>query len=84
LLLAAQPEISGAALHDLFEAEAREHWKKGQPLREVNVALRRAAPAERRALMQRLYSFEPDFLAHFHAGRLDLVERLRLRRLIRA
>lgn len=83
LLLAAQPDFSGDALHDLFEQEARRLWKKRQPVRDFNAALRSAPPSERRALVQRLYASDPTMLAHFHADRLEFVERLRLRRLIK-
>ena len=83
LLLAAQTDFSGAALHDLFEQEAKRLWKRRQPLRDFNGALKAAAPAERRALVQSLYSQDPNMIAHFHTERLDLIERLRLKRLIK-
>ena len=84
LLLAGQTDFSGASLHDLFEQEARRQWKKRQPFRDFNLALRAAAPTDRRALVQRLYASDPNMLAHFHADRLDLVERLRLKRLAKS
>ena len=51
LLLARQRDFSGAALHDLFEAEAKQLWKKRELLRAVTAALaaRRARGAARAA-----------------------------------
>lgn len=84
LLLAAQTDFSGAALHDLFEQEARRLWKKRQLFREYVAALRAAPPVERRSLIQRLYSSDATMLAHFHSDDLTLIERLRFKRLAKS
>lgn len=83
LLLAEQTDFAGAALHDLFEQEAKKLWKSRQPLRDFNSALKAAAPADRRALVHRLYRFDPVTIGHFHGDRLDLIERMRFRRAFR-
>ncbi|HET9427841.1 MAG TPA: lycopene beta-cyclase CrtY [Allosphingosinicella sp.] len=80
LLLAAQADFSGSALHRLFEQEARQLWKKRQPLREYNAALKSTPPADRLALVRRLYQAEPALIARFHAADFGLIDRVRLRR----
>ena len=84
LLLTAQTDFSGASLHDVFEQEGRRLWKKRQPMRDFNAAIRATAPPERRSLVQRLYASDPNLLAHFHSDQLDLVERIRFKRLTKA
>ena len=44
LLLSRQRDFSGGALHDLFEAEAKQLWKKREFLRAVTAAIAAAAP----------------------------------------
>ena len=80
LLLAAQSDFSGAALHRLFEQEARQSWKKRQPLREYVAAIKATPPADRLALVRRLYEAEPALIARFHAADFGLIDRVRLRR----
>lgn len=84
LLLARQRDFSGAALHDLFEAEAKQSWKKREPLRAVTAALAGTKPEERRALLARLYGLAPATIARFHADRLGMIDRMRVQRALRA
>jgi lycopene beta-cyclase len=83
-LLARQRDFSGAALHDLFEAEAKQAWKKRELLRAVAAALAAARPEEGRALLARLYGLSPATIARFHADRLGLVDRMRVQRALKA
>src|SRR5205085_6593376 len=55
MLLTRQRDYSAGALHDLFEAEARQAWKKREPLRVVTAAFARAKPEDRRDLLASLY-----------------------------
>ena len=80
LLLAAQDNFSGTALHQVFEQEARQLWKKRQPLREYVAALKSAAPADRLAIAQRLFEAEPKLIARFQAADFGLIDRVRFRR----
>lgn len=83
LLLTRQRDYSGAALHDLFEAEAKHSWKKREPLRAVTAALADARPGDRLALLARLYRLDPGIIARFHADRLGMIDRMRLQRTLR-
>lgn len=83
LLLSRQRDFSGNALHDLFESEARQAWKKSEVQRTIAAALARAAPEERRAVVERLYRLAPDLIARLHADRLGLLDRIRVQRALR-
>ncbi len=83
LLLADQRGFSGAALHDLFESEAKRLWKQREFLRSVTAAVADTNPADRRALVERLYRLDPALLARFRAGRLGLIDRTRIQRALR-
>ena len=82
-LLAGQRDFSGAALHDLFEAEAKAAWKKREPQRAIPAALARTAPEDRRALIERLYRLEPGLIARLQADQLGLIDRMRLQKALR-
>ena len=84
LLLARQRDFSGAALHDLFEAEAKQIWKKRELLRSVTATLAAARPEDGRALLARLYGLSPGTIARFHADRLGLIDRMRVQRALKA
>jgi lycopene beta-cyclase len=84
LLLSRQRDFSGAALHDLFEAEAKQVWKKRELLRAVAAALAAAKPEEGRALLARLYRLAPATIARFLADRLGLIDRMRVQRALKA
>jgi lycopene beta-cyclase len=78
LLLADQRDFSGAALHDLFAAEARRLWGKRDHLRAVTAALTAEAPEQRRALAESLARLDPGLIARLRADRLGLLDRRRL------
>ena len=78
LLLARQRDFSGAALHDLFEAEARQMWKQREFLRTITASLAAAAPEDRRALVERLYRLDPGLIQRLQADRLGLIDRWRV------
>lgn len=84
LLLARQHDFSGTALHDLFEAEAKTAWKKREAQRAIPAALAQAKPEERRAVLERLYRLDLGLIARLQAGRLGLVDRMRLQKALRA
>jgi lycopene beta-cyclase len=78
LLLAAQRDYSGDALHDLFEAEAKQLWKKREFARAVMAAIAAAAPEQRREMVARLYRLDPGILQRLQADRLGLFDRRRI------
>jgi lycopene beta-cyclase len=80
LLLAQQRDFSGNALHDLFEAEAKQMWKKREFLRTVTASLLRAPVEERRLLFERLYRLDPGTIQRLLADRLGLLDRWRVRK----
>ena len=84
LLLAQQRDFSGGALHDLFEAEARQIWKQREFLRNVTAALAAAPPEDRRALVERLHRLDPGTLQRLQADRLGLLDRWRVRKALRS
>ncbi len=83
LLLSRQRDFSGAALHDLFENEAKQLWKKREFLRAVTAALAGARPEDRRDMVERLYRLDPGLIARFHADRLGMLDRMRIQRALR-
>ena len=83
LLLAGQRDFSGAALHDLFEAEAKHFWKQREFLRGITGALAAARPEGRRALFERLWRLDPGTILHLQADRLGLLDRWRIRKALR-
>lgn len=83
LLLARQQDLSGAALHDAFAAEAKRLWGERAPWREVNRAYARAGPGAQRALFERIHRLDPGLLARFHSGRLGLLDRRAIEREVR-
>lgn len=71
LALARQNDLSGAALHDLFEAEAAALWKRREFHRSVNrILLDRGAPA-----LAALYDLDAALLERFFAEQLKLFDR---------
>jgi lycopene beta-cyclase len=84
MLLTRQRDYSAGALHDLFEAEARQVWKKREPLREVAAAIAAARPEDRRDLLARLYALSPGTIAALNADTLGWLDRRRVQQAIRA
>jgi len=83
MLLTRQRDFSGAVLHDLFEAEAKQAWRKRELLRAVPGSLAVAAPEDRRAIVERLYRLEPGLIGRLHAGELGLIDRMRVQKALR-
>ena len=74
LTLARQKDLSGAALHDLFEAEAAALWKRREFHRAVNrLVIDKGAPA-----LAALYDLDAAVLERFFAEELGLFDRRRI------
>jgi lycopene beta-cyclase len=79
VLLSQQRDLGGAALHDLFESQAAQLWKRREFYRTFNTMLfRGAAPHERAAMFEQLYRLDPALIARFHAGRPTVLDRMRV------
>ena len=84
LLLADQRDFSGAALHDLFAAEARKLWSRRDYLRSITAAIGRAAPEERRGVAETLCRLDPGIITRLRADRLGMTDRMRIQRALKA
>lgn len=82
MLLASQQDFSGAALHDLFEEEARRLWRARDYLRGINRNL--AESEDRAARLAALFALDPGIITRFHADRLGMFERRKVQRAIAA
>lgn len=80
VLLAGQRDYGGGALHDLFEEEAKQAWRRREPMREVNAAMAATPPEARRVAAERLYRLDPGTLLRFRTDRLGLLDRRRLQK----
>ncbi len=78
MLLAEQQDFSGAALHDLFEEEARRLWRGREFLRGIGKSL--AATEAKTDRLAALFALDPGLLVRFHADRLGLFERMKVQR----
>ena len=76
--------FGGAALHDLFEGEAKKLWKQRELERGINAALAGTAPDRRRAVYERLYRLDAGAILGFLAGRPGLLDRRRIQQAIKA
>ena len=76
--------FGGAALHDLFEGEAKQLWKQRELERGINAALAGTAPDRRRAVYERLYRLDAGAILGFLAGRPGLLDRRRIQQAIKA
>ena len=80
MLLARQQDFSGAALHDLFEAEAR------RPLARPRVPARGQPQPRRRedraAKLAALFALDPGLITRFHADKLGMFERMKVQRAV--
>jgi lycopene beta-cyclase len=82
-LLARQRSFAGAALHDAFEAEAKQLWKRRELARSIVGAIA-GTPAEGRlAFAERLHRLNGALLERLFADRLGLLDRGRLQRALR-
>ena len=75
LLLAAQRDLGGAALHDLYEAQAAAWWKKREPYRSFNRQLLHGPGCHALAA---LYGLDAALIARFHGEQLGLLDRRKL------
>jgi len=78
VLLAGQPDFHGSELHDYFEADVGQLWKKREFYRSFNESLFEAPVQERRNIVERFYRLDADLIARFYATRLTMVDRMRL------
>ena len=83
MLLTRQRDYSAGALHDLFEAEAKQAWKKRELLRGVTAAFAGARPEDRRDLLAALYGLSPGTIAGLNADDLGWLDRMRVQRAIK-
>jgi lycopene beta-cyclase len=83
LLLARQQSFAGAALHDAFEAEAKQLWKRRELARSIVRAVADSAAEGRLALLERLYGLDGALLDRLFADRPGLLDRGRLQRALR-
>ncbi len=84
MLLTRQRDFSAGALHDLFENEAKQAWKKRELLRAVTAAFARAKPENRRDLLASLYGLSPGTIAGLNADDLGWLDRMRVQRAVKA
>lgn len=83
MLLASQRDLGGAALHDLFEAEAAALWRKRELQRGFNAALFAATGEERRAVFDEFYRLEPALIARVQTSKTGMLDKMRLGKLVR-
>lgn len=83
LSLADQQDFSGSAIHDLFEGQARELWRRREIQRSLNARIAAAALQNRGHVIDRLYGLEPGLITRFHADQLGLLDRRRIQRMLR-
>jgi lycopene beta-cyclase len=80
-LLTQQREISGPALHDLFEQEAANQWRKRELYRGFNGTLLSAKGEDRRRIFESFYELDPALIARFNAGRTGMLDKMKLAKL---
>lgn len=77
-MLAAQQDLGGGALHDLFAGHSLKLWKKRAFYRSFNAMLfRAAAPEERYKVLERFYRLDSGLIGRFHAGKSTGLDKLR-------
>ena len=78
-MIAALPDLSGAALHDTLHAYAHKRWECGSFYRLLDRMLFRAAePDGRYKVLERFYSLRPGLIARFYAGRTNAFDKMRI------
>jgi lycopene beta-cyclase len=83
LLLSRQSEFSGDLLHDLFEAEAKQLWKRREPLRAVAHAIADTTPEARLGLAERLYRLDAGLIQRLLTDRLGLFDKGRVQKALK-
>jgi lycopene beta-cyclase len=78
-LLAAQPNLSTAALHWLYRGRALSLWREREFYRMLNRMLfRAAAPADRYRVLEHFYRLPDPVIARFYAGQSTALDKLRI------
>jgi lycopene beta-cyclase len=78
-LLAAQTDLSSAALHDLFHRRARELWKERRYFQLLNRMLFHGAePQERYRVLEHFYRLPVSVIGRFYAAALTGGDKLRI------
>ena len=78
-LICKQPSLTGAALHDLLHAHARDTWRQRGFYRLLDRMLfLTSAPEKRYRVMQRFYSLRPRLIERFYAGSTTLIDKARI------
>jgi lycopene beta-cyclase len=80
MLLTRQQDFSGAALHDLFQGEARRTWRNRELLRGIGRSL--ADGEDRAAKLSALFALDPGLITRFHADKLGIFERMKVQRAV--
>lgn len=77
--LAAQSDLSGAALARFTHDYAQAAWKRGAFYRMLNAMMFRAGdPAERWRIIERFYRLDPMLITRFYAGRSSFKDKARI------
>ena len=77
--LAAQSDLSGAAMARFTHDYAQAAWKRGAFYRMLNAMMFRAGdPAERWRIIERFYRLDPMLITRFYAGRSSLKDKARI------
>jgi lycopene beta-cyclase len=78
-LLAGQRSYEGGALHDLFEDQAEQTWRRREFYRTLNTMLFRAAePHERYKVLERFYRLDPALISRFYAGKTGVLDKMKI------
>lgn len=79
LMIAARPDLSGAALAPLLSAESERLWRRRRFYRLLNRLLFRAAePAERWRVLAHFHRLPAPVIERFYAGRSTLADKARI------
>jgi lycopene beta-cyclase len=78
ILLTEQKDFSGEILHDLFEAEVGQVWRRREFYRSFNRALFDAPVWERHKILAALHKLEPSIIQRFHTCQLGMIDRRRI------
>lgn len=77
--IAAAPDLSGRALHDLTRDHAATVWKRGGFYRMLDTMLFKAAePDQRYRVLERFYRLNPALIARFYAGASTMTDKARV------
>lgn len=77
-LLTEQRDFDGALLHDAFEAEVGQMWRKREFYRSFNSLLFQTPAWDRHKVMASFYRLDQSLIARFHAGQLGVLDRMHI------